>query len=351
MTATNSSIRLDHHLSLPSPFQICFDVAGKAQTLKKNLRTFRGFAFKADSADYTKKCEGVQKLDAKVLKAICDILDVEKKGTNKDLAERICEFLLSPEGEPEPPSDEDGEEEEEEEEEEPKPTKKAPAKRGGGRPRRSTAGKSFNHEDFLSSEESEEEEAKPKGKRKRGDTDSGSDYNPSGASDSEGGARKVRATGTRRSARYQSNSEEEEDDDFATSEEDSDPPPNRNKRGATRRPAARGRKKKESESEEEDESEESDVSDAPKTKPAKRGGKTTAASPTKGRGRPKRVATTKKKARDQTSSEEEDVEEEVDEELMHFQDEASEDEPLAKKPKSGDFPSVSKSGGGGDGVG
>lgn len=65
-------------------FQICYDTVAKpAHTLKKNLRKFEGFEFDADSDDYKKKLESVQKVDLAKLKAVCDGLSLDKKGMAK----------------------------------------------------------------------------------------------------------------------------------------------------------------------------------------------------------------------------------------------------------------------------
>lgn len=53
----------------------------KPNIIKKNLRSFDGFAFDADSDEYKKKLETAQKLDIAKLKIVCDGLDLDKKGT------------------------------------------------------------------------------------------------------------------------------------------------------------------------------------------------------------------------------------------------------------------------------
>uniref|UniRef100_A0A8P4KR76 DEK proto-oncogene n=1 Tax=Dicentrarchus labrax TaxID=13489 RepID=A0A8P4KR76_DICLA len=68
---------------------ILFDRPGKMATLKKNLRLFNGFPFDADSEQYAKKRE-------KLLKFVCGVLDLEKKGTHSDLVDRIMNFLIAP---------------------------------------------------------------------------------------------------------------------------------------------------------------------------------------------------------------------------------------------------------------
>lgn len=78
---------------------ILFDRPGKMTTLKKNLRLFNGFPFDADSEQYTKKREKLLKnshFTNTKLKAVCGVLDLEKKGTHSDLVDRILNFLIAP---------------------------------------------------------------------------------------------------------------------------------------------------------------------------------------------------------------------------------------------------------------
>lgn len=91
-----------------------------------------------------------EKIDIKLLRNVCVILNIEKKGNKEEVSERICQFLLSPSGDDEPEKEEEeedveDEEEEEEEEELPRGKKKKDNKKSsGGRPRRSTAGRGYN---------------------------------------------------------------------------------------------------------------------------------------------------------------------------------------------------------------
>lgn len=48
--------------------------------LRKNLRKFDGFEFAADSDEYKKRLEATQKVDIAKLKALCEGLDIDKKG-------------------------------------------------------------------------------------------------------------------------------------------------------------------------------------------------------------------------------------------------------------------------------
>uniref|UniRef100_A0A8P4K799 DEK proto-oncogene n=1 Tax=Dicentrarchus labrax TaxID=13489 RepID=A0A8P4K799_DICLA len=78
---------------------ILFDRPGKMATLKKNLRLFNGFPFDADSEQYAKKREKLLKnshFTNPILRFVCGVLDLEKKGTHSDLVDRIMNFLIAP---------------------------------------------------------------------------------------------------------------------------------------------------------------------------------------------------------------------------------------------------------------
>lgn len=78
---------------------ILYDRPGKSASVKKNLRLFNGFAFAADSPDFTKKRDKLVRnssLTNAKLKLICSVLDLEKKGTHLDLIDRILNFLVAP---------------------------------------------------------------------------------------------------------------------------------------------------------------------------------------------------------------------------------------------------------------
>lgn len=78
---------------------ILYDRPGKSVSVKKNLRLFNGFAFAADSPDFTKKRDKLVRnssLTNAKLKLICSVLDLEKKGTHLDLIDRILNFLVAP---------------------------------------------------------------------------------------------------------------------------------------------------------------------------------------------------------------------------------------------------------------
>lgn len=169
---------------LQTLYIICFDTPGKTNVVKKNLRNFNGFGFDLDSDAFKKRVEATQKNDLKSLKAICDTLVLDKKGSKEDISGRICKFLVAPDPEAlHEPSDNEAEEEEAEEEEIEEPSPKKQKSRGGredrvsksssGRPKRATAGRGFNR-DYSSSEESDDRFQKPK-QRRRNASESESD--------------------------------------------------------------------------------------------------------------------------------------------------------------------------------
>lgn len=165
--------------TLQTLYSICFDSVGKSNVVKKNLRNFSGFDFDSDSDKFKKRVEAAQKIDIKQLKICCDVLILDKRGSKEDISRRICEFLLSPNGAGEVIEDQDEEDEMEEEEETPKKETKnrreeKVSKSTTGRPKRSTAGRGYN-KDYSSSDESDEKYTKATIKKRRNQSDSGSD--------------------------------------------------------------------------------------------------------------------------------------------------------------------------------
>lgn len=75
---------------------LLFDRRGKLSMIKKNIRLFSGFSFDADSEQFTKKRDKLQKNKKSQLLVMCEVLDLEKKGSHSDLVEKIMNFLLSP---------------------------------------------------------------------------------------------------------------------------------------------------------------------------------------------------------------------------------------------------------------
>ncbi|XP_027005104.2 protein DEK isoform X1 [Tachysurus fulvidraco] len=76
--------------------KILYDRPGAVSSLRKHLRLFNGFPFESDSDPYNKKKEKVLKLPKIQLRTICQILDLERSGTQCVLVERIMQFLINP---------------------------------------------------------------------------------------------------------------------------------------------------------------------------------------------------------------------------------------------------------------
>lgn len=97
--------------------QICFQSVGKTNVLKKNLRQFDGFDFEVDTSEFKKRVDATQKLELAKLKAVCEGLQLDKKGPKDAISQRIVEFLVAPH-KIDAPSDDEGDEEEDEDDEE-----------------------------------------------------------------------------------------------------------------------------------------------------------------------------------------------------------------------------------------
>lgn len=136
--------------------------------VKKNLRSFAGFEFAKDSAEFKKKYDSIKKLDNKALRSICEILVLDRKGSKDEITSRVLKFLMEPDeslcveqgDEEEEEVDEDDIDEDEEdaasEEDKKRKSNKPSAGRGSarnstGRPKRSTAGKSKHNPHLISS--------------------------------------------------------------------------------------------------------------------------------------------------------------------------------------------------------
>ncbi|KAM4600676.1 protein DEK isoform 1-T2 [Polymixia lowei] len=78
---------------------VLFDRPGKTATMRKNMRLFNGFPFEGDSEQYIRKREKLLRTSSftnSKLRVICEVLDLEKKGTHSDLVDRILNFLIAP---------------------------------------------------------------------------------------------------------------------------------------------------------------------------------------------------------------------------------------------------------------
>lgn len=103
--------------------QFLFEIPGKTTIIKKNIKKFNGFDFVKGTDEYKAKLEGAQEFEVKQLKSICEMLDLEKRGSKDEIAERIVEFLIDP--------------------------KDSGKVDGGGRPKRSAAVKANNRGNIL----------------------------------------------------------------------------------------------------------------------------------------------------------------------------------------------------------
>lgn len=78
--------------------------------LKKNLRQFDGFDFDNGSSEFKKRVEAIQKLELPKLKAVCEGLQLDKKGPKETICQRIVEFLVAPHTIDAPSDEEDDDE-------------------------------------------------------------------------------------------------------------------------------------------------------------------------------------------------------------------------------------------------
>ncbi|CAL8354414.1 unnamed protein product [Arctogadus glacialis] len=78
---------------------IMFDRPGKTASMRKNMRQFNGFPFEVNSKQFTKKRDKLLRWSSLTnlkLRAICKVLDLEQKGSQVDLINRILIFLSAP---------------------------------------------------------------------------------------------------------------------------------------------------------------------------------------------------------------------------------------------------------------
>ncbi|GBP72531.1 Protein DEK [Eumeta japonica] len=175
--------------------QLCLD-----RNVKRNIKKFKGYEWAVGSAEYKAKLEETTKLENKQLRTMCEMLDLEKKGSASEMAQRIVGFLQQPgpnsphaRGSARPP---------------PAPPASAP----GGRPRRSAAVKVHNR-GYSDEEYETDPETKVRGPKptKEGSEDSDGSFNPSGSEEGDsdfdpeagesavaGPARKRKSTSSRR---------------------------------------------------------------------------------------------------------------------------------------------------------
>ncbi|XP_062925960.1 protein DEK-like [Mobula hypostoma] len=123
--------------------KILYNRPGSLPTLKKNIRLFTGFSFESGSDQHKKKEEILKKNPISVLKVICTVLDLERKGTKDELVSKILNFLMRPKASGKSL---------------PKPKKKR--QKGGKKESSGSKKKSKALEEILTDESSSEEEKK-----------------------------------------------------------------------------------------------------------------------------------------------------------------------------------------------
>lgn len=82
--------------------KLLFNRLGKATLVKRNIRKFNGFDFDEKSEQYAKKKQVLLKVEVKVLKEMCSILNLKKTKKREELVEDVLNFLIKPEGSEEP---------------------------------------------------------------------------------------------------------------------------------------------------------------------------------------------------------------------------------------------------------
>ncbi|KAI5638375.1 hypothetical protein NE865_09009 [Phthorimaea operculella] len=254
--------------------QLCLD-----RNVKRNIKKFKGYEWAIGSSEYKAKLEETSKMENKQLRTMCEMLDLDKKGSPHDLATRLVGFLQCPTANS-PHARGSAR----------SAPREAPASTPGGRPRRSAATKLHNR-GYSDEEYESDPETKVKGpKPKAGDgsEDSDGSFNPSGSEEADsdfdpeagdspagGGTRKRKSGGSarrrsskggkkgrkagkgkkgraakpgrgRRAAKSESEEEseksesEDEENESGSEGEESDEP--KSKRGRAAAPVAKGRK-------------------------------------------------------------------------------------------------------------
>lgn len=140
----------------------------RTNLIKRNIKKFKGYEYEKDSAEYKEKVEETQKFEPKQLRMLCEMLDLDKRGSPNDLSTRIVGFCLLPKNQS--PHARGAVKE-----------RPLPESTPGGRPRRSAAVKvarGYSDEEYES-----DPETKVKGPRAHRDESADSDgsYNPSGS--------------------------------------------------------------------------------------------------------------------------------------------------------------------------
>ncbi|XP_063409142.1 protein DEK-like isoform X3 [Mytilus trossulus] len=78
--------------------RVLFGKITAATKVKKNIRLFTGFEFKKDDKEYKKRRDMLlnRNFHMPMLKVVCEVLDLEKKGTKDEVAERVMAFCMEP---------------------------------------------------------------------------------------------------------------------------------------------------------------------------------------------------------------------------------------------------------------
>ncbi|KAF8570857.1 hypothetical protein P879_07766 [Paragonimus westermani] len=92
----DATIRKTKPINLKPLHLIAFGRLGGAAEVRTNLRRFRGFAFDANSSEYTKKLAHVEQRSTNELREALRILNLEVSGSRQVMAARLMEFLLEP---------------------------------------------------------------------------------------------------------------------------------------------------------------------------------------------------------------------------------------------------------------
>ncbi|XP_014662020.1 PREDICTED: protein DEK-like [Priapulus caudatus] len=94
--------RINHFLSktraddLKPLHVLLYDRVGKVTVVKRDIRLFCGFAFSHKDPEYAKKSERLNRLNMGALRKLCEVLDLDRKGTKEEVVEKIMTFLLMP---------------------------------------------------------------------------------------------------------------------------------------------------------------------------------------------------------------------------------------------------------------
>jgi len=86
-----------HGEDLKPLHRFLYDRVEKTTIVKRNIRQFSGFTFSKSSTEFNKKKEKLTKFTSPLLKMVCEVLDLERKGKKEEIIDRIMDFLMKPE--------------------------------------------------------------------------------------------------------------------------------------------------------------------------------------------------------------------------------------------------------------